>query len=255
MSLSPISHSLDISQLKQLDTGSLKLRKLSDKDMAALEKMREMVYAKPTNLHELKNHISQKTYAEVVVDGKIVATLYNGGMAQSSNAIGGRIQNLPSMGAGETATGPELAQKRAEEIARALGGTIRKASTAATQAQYLAASPFKVEYQVDYEAMERDRRAALGSVTTPQTQVDTQILGESGADQQKTGQSAADRFLEFTSLSWDEKMYALILESMGLTQEELDAMSIEDREEIEAKIREKIEEEIEKKTGIAGAAA
>ncbi len=246
-SLSSIgSYSIDISRVKKLDQLEGAVRQASDVEKARFQKIKEMMYSRPTNLDELKNHVSQKVYAEVKVNGQVVATLYNSGSSMTSNAVGARIQNLPSMGESEKSTGPELAQKRAEEIAKALGGTIVKSNTAVTQAQYRATPPFEVKYKIDYAAMERDRIAALGQVSTPQTKVDTQTLSSSEA----TGKSVEEEFLAFTSMSWEEKVRAMILQSMGLKEEDLAAMSAEDLEKIEQKIREKIEAEVEKKTGM-----
>src|SRR5690606_33768529 len=118
---------------------------------------------------------------------------YNGGTSMTSNATAGKIRNLPSMGEEEKATGPELAQKRAEEIAKALGGTVVKASTAVTQAQYLSTPTFKVEYEIDYDAL----NAVLGQVATPQTRVDAQILG---LEETLASTSAKDKFLAFQAM-------------------------------------------------------
>jgi hypothetical protein len=68
-------------------------------------------------------------YATVKVGGEVVATLYESGQAVTSNAAYGRVRNLPSMGEGETLTGPALAQKRADEIAATLGGRVERASS------------------------------------------------------------------------------------------------------------------------------
>ncbi len=91
------------------------------------------------------------TYATVEVGGKVVATVCNSGCAATSNQTYGLIANLPSMGAGERLTGPALAQKRAEEIAERLGGTIRKAATAKTQTEWESRPPLRFTY--DYAAM------------------------------------------------------------------------------------------------------
>lgn len=242
----PGSYPIDLSKIKKLDIPLGEVRKLSDQEIEKFQKIKEMLYSKPANLNELKDHVSQKIYAEVKVNGQTVAKLYNSGASETSNATYARVKNLPSMGENEKSTGPELAQKRAEEIAKALGGTVVKSSTAVTQAQYLATPPFEVKYTIDYEAMERDRRAAEGRVVTPQTQVDAQSLADDGA----VGKSAVDEFLDFASKSWEEKVRAMILKTMGLKEEDLAAMDPADREKIEAKIKEKIEEEIEKKTGM-----
>ncbi|PZQ45864.1 MAG: hypothetical protein DI551_06250 [Micavibrio aeruginosavorus] len=90
------------------------------------------------------------------------------------------------------------------------------------------------------------RVAVTGQVSTPQTATDTQVLGATDA----SSESAVDEFLDFTGKSWDEKIRAMILGSMGLEEEDLANMTPEEREKIEAKIKEKIDQEIEKKTGM-----
>jgi hypothetical protein len=246
-SISGSGYRIDLSQTKALDISSASVRKLTDEEKAKFEKIREMLYAKPANLDELKDHVSQKPYAQVVVNGKVVATLYNSGAAETSNATYARVKNLSSMGEEEKSTGPELAQKRAEEIAKALGGSVVKSDTAVTQSQYLSTPAFQVKYEIDYAAMERDRAAVTGQVSTPKTTLDAQSL----ASEDSTGKSVVDEFLDFTGKSWQDKVRTMILKSMGLKEEDLAAMSPEDREKIEARIKEKIKEEVEKKTGVA----
>lgn len=75
----------------------------------------------------------ENTYARVKVDGKVVATLYNGGSSTVTNAAAAKIgdlQNPPDL------SGPDLAQWRADSYAELLGGTVEKAPTAITQSQW-----------------------------------------------------------------------------------------------------------------------
>jgi len=75
----------------------------------------------------------ENTYAHVKVDGKVVATLYNGGSSVMTNAAAakiGRLEDPPGL------SGPDLAQWRADSYAELLGGTVEKASTAITQSQW-----------------------------------------------------------------------------------------------------------------------
>jgi len=75
----------------------------------------------------------ENTYAQVKVDGQVVATLYNGGSSTMTNAAAariGRLEDPPGLG------GPDLAQWRADQYAARLGGTVEKASTAITQSQW-----------------------------------------------------------------------------------------------------------------------
>lgn len=62
-----------------------------------------------------------------------------------------------------------------------------------------------------------------------------------------------ETFLEFASKTPAEKMRALVLGEMGLTEEDLANLSAEERAELEAKIQTRIEakvkQEIEKKSG------
>lgn len=238
---------VDFSQVKKLDLPSNAVRKLTDEEITKFDELRKALYSKPVNLDDLKNHVSQQIYAEVKVNGQTVATLYNGGGSMTSNATAGKIMSLPSMGEDETSTGPELAQKRAEEIARALGGTIIKSPTAVTQGQYVSTPAFKTEYAVDYEAMDRDKRRAEGRVATPQTQVDTQTLAQSG---NIDAESATSEFMEFMSKTTEEQMYDLMLKQKGLTAEELASMEPTERAKIEAEIKAMIEAKIREKTGI-----
>lgn len=72
-------------------------------------------------------------YANVVVNGKVVASLSNSGCAAIADGYGGQAMaaalDMPG-------TGPKLAQRRAEMIAQALGGTVEKLSTAQTPEQW-----------------------------------------------------------------------------------------------------------------------
>jgi len=104
----------------------------------------------------------QNIYAQVKVDGKVVATLYNGGSSMMTNAAAatvGDLQDPPGL------LGPDLAQWRAEAYARLLGGTIEKASTAITQSQWTPRESTSTVYsreQLDaaFEAMMAESRRA-----------------------------------------------------------------------------------------------
>lgn len=72
-------------------------------------------------------------YANVVIDGKVVASLSNSGCCAIANGYGGPAMadalDMPG-------DGPKLAQKRAEMIAQALGGTVEALPTAQTPEQW-----------------------------------------------------------------------------------------------------------------------
>lgn len=249
------SFSIDLANVKALDTSKLKITKLSDEQIKQLKEAQEAFYKRPVNL---ENHPSQKTYAEVMVNGKSVAKVYNSGAMSTSNAAYGRISKLDSVANPGTMTGPELAQLRAEEIAKALGGTVVKSSDAITQGQWLATPP--VRFEIDYAAMERDQKARQDAIDarngSAKAKVDTQLIAQIPltAPADSPEDSAAleqadlnqekdirDEFLKFAEMSAEEKMRYLILQKMGVTEEELAAMSPEARAKIEQKIKEAIE--------------
>ena len=124
---------------------------------------------------EVPDNAPQNIYATVKVNGKVVATLYNGGSSAMTNAAAGAVGDLqdpPGLNGG-----PDLAQARAERIAKALGGTIEKATTAITQSQWTPRPDISTNYtrtQLDnaFQAMmaEGQRAAAQrqAGYSTPQ---------------------------------------------------------------------------------------
>ncbi|UZE51783.1 hypothetical protein ONR75_15160 [Rhodopseudomonas sp. P2A-2r] len=78
------------------------------------------------------NDVFQAAYADVKVDGKVVATLLNNGTAVMTNEAAKSIGDLadpPGL------AGPDLAQWRADSYARLVGGSVEKAITAISQSQ------------------------------------------------------------------------------------------------------------------------
>jgi hypothetical protein len=128
---------IPVSAVKKLDTSGLKVISVKDnpelRDRMA-KMWLDMQAAKSTFATEVPDNAPQNIYATVKVDGKIVATLYNAGSSAMTNDAAGKLGNLqdpPSLSGG-----PDLAQWRAEHIAKAVGGTIEKASTAITQSAW-----------------------------------------------------------------------------------------------------------------------
>lgn len=76
---------------------------------------------------------SDGMYANIVVNGKVVASLANSGCCLMLDGYGGAGMAQALDAEGE---GPEFAQKRAETIAKMLGGTVQVLSTAQTQEQW-----------------------------------------------------------------------------------------------------------------------
>jgi hypothetical protein len=130
---------IPVSELKKLDSAGLKI--IAVKDLPELRDqmatnwliMRAGELAMAT---EVPDNAPQNIYATVKVDGKVVATLYNGGSSWTTNAVGAKVGNLDPDRNGSPPGGPNLAQWRAEYIAKVVGGTIEKAPTAITQSQW-----------------------------------------------------------------------------------------------------------------------
>lgn len=123
---------VSVSTLTPLHIPASAIRKLTPAESrefaAQLENMLNQQYTTPTNYD---TYAGNQTYATVEKNGKVIATLLNNGGMMTSNAIGFSLGHIP-----DTGSGPALAQARAEAIAKQLGGSIHKASTALTQSQY-----------------------------------------------------------------------------------------------------------------------
>lgn len=96
-----------------------------DQQAAAFLRMNELPEGPPDNAPE-------NIYARVIVEGKVVATLYNSGCAESTFAAA----RAYDWAAEPSIAGPDLARLRAQGIADALGGTVEMADTAKTQAEW-----------------------------------------------------------------------------------------------------------------------
>ncbi|WP_321499992.1 hypothetical protein [Breoghania sp.] len=97
-----------------------------------------------------------QTYAAVLVDADIVATIDNQGVVSSKNELGAKLKDI-LRGEVNGTNGPDLAQARAEQISDFLGGEIVKADTAITQAEFEGLpSAEGIQQSLDYEAMKND---------------------------------------------------------------------------------------------------
>lgn len=110
-----------------------------------------------------------QTYASVVVNGQIVATIDNQGVYKTSPDVASKLSHLlPNDFAG--GNGPDLAQARADIMARALGGKVVKADTALSQGQFLSLPEYRQEWAVDHAAMLND--PAYQEIQQAQTRLD-----------------------------------------------------------------------------------
>jgi hypothetical protein len=128
---------IPVSALKKLDMSGLKV--ISIKDNPELRDRMATMWlatqaANAAFATEVPDNAPQNIYATVKVNGKVVATLYNGGSSAMTNEAAGKVGNLkdpPGLSGG-----PDLAQWRAEHIAKAVGGTVEKAPTAIAQSAW-----------------------------------------------------------------------------------------------------------------------
>ncbi|NKJ38684.1 hypothetical protein [Rhizobium sp. SG570] len=96
-------------------------------------------------------------YATVVVDGKVVATIDNQGVAGTDNDVLGAKLSDALLGSINGTNGPDLAQARAEQLARLLGGKIVKSDSAIAQSAFNSLPPSEAAMpSLDYEAMKKD---------------------------------------------------------------------------------------------------
>ena len=128
---------IPVSDIKKLGISGLKFTSIADhpelRDRMATSWLNTQA-AEARMATEVPDNAPQNIYATVKVNGKVVATLYNGGSSVMTNAAAGAVGDLqdpPGLNGG-----PDLAQSRAERIAKALGGTIEKAPTAITQSKW-----------------------------------------------------------------------------------------------------------------------
>jgi hypothetical protein len=158
---------IPVSAVKALDTSGLKMISIRDipelRDRMAAGWL-EMQAANSTAATDVPDNAPQNIYATVKVNGTVVATLYNGGSSAMTNAAAGAVGDLqdpPGLSGG-----PDLAQWRAEHIAKAVGGTVEKASTAITQSAWKPRQTTSTDYtraQLDaaFEAMMAERQTAI----------------------------------------------------------------------------------------------
>jgi hypothetical protein len=158
---------IPVSALKAIDISGLKIISVRDnpelRDLMAANWLR-MQAENAAAATDVPDNAPQNIYATVKVNGKVVATLYNGGSSAMTNAAAGAVGDLqdpPNLRGG-----PDLAQWRAENIAKAVGGTVEKAPTAIAQSAWKPRETVSTEYtrvQLDaaFEAMMAERETAI----------------------------------------------------------------------------------------------
>ena len=254
---SPHVTALDTSKMKAFHVSEAP-EEMYQNFINAEEKFLESQY---TEHSDTSNHPLYQPYATVQVNGKTVATLYNGGSVSSSNAIGAKIQKLFT-NEGTNLSGPAGAQDRAEKIAELLGGTVEKSSTAMTQAQFRA-NPHP-EDTVNYSAMHEDPMyeqlqktkqartlflAQQFGQNSDKAKSHTDIYSQQAAPgAEETTESASndndpvEAFLDYMSKTPEERWFDAMLAEKGLTREQYNTLPPEEKLALEIEIQEKIKE-------------
>jgi len=146
---------MKLSDVKQLD--QLPIFNIAEAPNEAYETFIEgqtrFLESKYSSFPSTQNHPAYKDYAEIRVNGKIVAKLNNNGSLETSNALGPKLQGkIPN---GENGLkGPMLAQARAEKIAELLGGEVVKSPTALTQSSFKDLP--EIHSKINYGALKED---------------------------------------------------------------------------------------------------
>jgi hypothetical protein len=127
----------------------------------SLEMQKNALKAQYTSASTSDPSIAARTadYATVTVDGNVIAKIDNQGGVESSDSDSLAFQKA-LLDTADTASGPDLAQTRAEKIAAILGGTVQKASTAMTQSAFDTLPSLESLQVTDTQAMESDPRHA-----------------------------------------------------------------------------------------------
>ncbi|NTI64194.1 hypothetical protein G6L85_22015 [Agrobacterium rhizogenes] len=153
---------IDVSDLKPINISELpeeQYQSFIDADQQRMEANRQYLenqYTQQSTAPDLSNYSGTKSYATVTVAGNVVATIDNQGVVTSNGALSERLQaQLPDSLNGTN--GPNLAQARADFIAKMLGGQVEKTSTAITQSQFNALPSIETpQAKIDYKGLKND---------------------------------------------------------------------------------------------------
>lgn len=163
---------IPLGDLKPLKFDLSQGRKLTAEEITHFQEQKAELQSKIQRGRELmlapeyttvKQGAPDELYAVVNVPGGSIK-IFNSGVMETSNAVGARMQGVLRRHDTQL-SGPQGAQERAEILAREMGGTITRASTAITQAQWEALP--KTELVTDWDALRRDPRMASYYQTDP----------------------------------------------------------------------------------------
>lgn len=116
----------------------------------------EARYMQKPEMPDRSNYAGDKTYAQILRDGRVVATISNEGTVETKGSLPNDVRES-LLGSLNGTYGPDFAQVRAEQLAKAFGGKIAISDTALTQKEYLKLEKPEVgEITIDYDAMKKD---------------------------------------------------------------------------------------------------
>lgn len=134
-----------------------KYQSFMEGDKTVIEAHEKLLESRYTSRPELpENDPRTKTYATIVIAGKVVLTIDNQGCIGGHDGAMARLEGLlPDQVNGTS--GPALAKARAEAAAAILGGRIVMSSTAISQPQFNALPSLDtLQPLIDYDAMKND---------------------------------------------------------------------------------------------------
>ena len=154
--------------IKQIDPWESRLARAatgSEKDyqqaLKFLQVRLEGDYRTGFDMSEVHRWPGTRTYADVIVDGKVLASIDNQGVVRTDERTGGAMTGRLA-GLVNGRNGPDLAQVRAEQLAQMLGGTVAFADTAMTQRQFEALGPIPRAIPIlDRAGMAADPRSSM----------------------------------------------------------------------------------------------
>jgi hypothetical protein len=156
-----VALNVDLSKAKQFDPSTLPEDQYQDyleteKTFIDMEKRALEIQHTSYSDPDFSNYAGTKPFATITVGGQVVATIDNQGIVQTqNNGLGSKLKDV-LVGDVNGINGPDLAQARAEQIAKLLGGKITKAATAISQSQFNLLPSTETKVTVDYDAVVKD---------------------------------------------------------------------------------------------------
>ena len=245
----PAAKLMDMSNVKKIHVSELPEEAYQN----FVEMQERLLEIKYTTFPDISKSATYEDYAKITVNGNTVATIDNNGHVISSGSMGGKIQSALAELDNHAEIGPRIAQNRAEYLADILSGTVEVSSTAMTQSEFVALH--QPNPTINYEAMRQDPAyEQLQKTREARTLFAAQQMAQESSAQEKTDnqieepviakQTTEDKFREFMEKTPEEILFEAILEELGLTREEFEALPPQEKEKITTQIEQKIKERV-----------